>query len=67
MMETVFNGCGEVRLHPSLIVGARPVGVENLLMRDFSANEPETKWVMDITENPDARRSSGIRASCSAC
>ena len=30
--------------------GARPVGVENLLDRDFSANEPETKWVTDITE-----------------
>jgi putative transposase len=29
---------------------ARPVGVENLLERDFSANEPETKWVTDITE-----------------
>lgn len=30
--------------------GARPSGVENLLERDFSANEPETKWVTDITE-----------------
>lgn len=30
--------------------GARPVGVENLLERDFGANEPETKWVTDITE-----------------
>lgn len=29
---------------------ARPVGVENLLERDFNANEPETKWVTDITE-----------------
>ena len=29
---------------------ARPVGVENLLQRDFSANEPETKWVTDLTE-----------------
>ena len=32
--------------------GARPVGVENLLERDFTANEPETKWVTDITEIP---------------
>ena len=30
--------------------GTRPVGVENLLERDFGANEPETKWVTDITE-----------------
>ena len=30
--------------------GVRPVGVTNLLERDFSANEPETKWVTDITE-----------------
>jgi putative transposase len=30
--------------------GVRPVGVENLLERDFTANEPETKWVTDITE-----------------
>ncbi len=30
--------------------GMRPVGVENLLERDFNANEPETKWVTDITE-----------------
>ncbi len=27
-----------------------PVGVENLLERDFAASEPETKWVTDITE-----------------
>jgi putative transposase len=30
--------------------GVRPVGVTNLLERDCSANEPETKWVTDITE-----------------
>ncbi len=30
--------------------GVRPVGVTNLLERDFNANEPETKWVTDITE-----------------
>jgi putative transposase len=30
--------------------GLRPVGVTNLLERDFNANEPETKWVTDITE-----------------
>jgi len=30
--------------------GVRPVGVTNLLERDFSAHEPETKWVTDITE-----------------
>lgn len=29
---------------------ARPDGVRNHLKRDFSANEPETKWVTDITE-----------------
>jgi putative transposase len=32
--------------------GVRPFGVENLLERDFTANEPETKWVTDITEIP---------------
>ena len=30
--------------------GARPVGVDNLLERNFDALEPETKWVTDITE-----------------
>lgn len=30
--------------------GGRPDGVRNLLARDFSALEPETKWVTDITE-----------------
>jgi len=28
----------------------RPAGVPNRLERDFSASEPETKWVTDITE-----------------
>lgn len=32
--------------------GSRPVGVQNLLERDFTANEPQTKWVTDITEVP---------------
>lgn len=32
--------------------GSRPVGVKNLLERDFTALEPETKWVTDITEIP---------------
>ena len=30
--------------------GSRPVGVDNLLERNFTALEPETKWVTDITE-----------------
>lgn len=30
--------------------GSRPVGIENRLQRDFTAHEPETKWVTDITE-----------------
>lgn len=29
---------------------SRPEGVRNLLERDFTALEPETKWVTDITE-----------------
>ena len=29
--------------------GARPVGVENLLERDFSATAPNKRWVTDIT------------------
>ena len=32
--------------------GRRPFGVKNLLERDFTALEPETKWVTDITEIP---------------
>lgn len=32
--------------------GVRPVGVRNLLERNFTALEPETKWVTDITEIP---------------
>tara|TARA_R110000787_G_scaffold187093_10_gene298902 strand:- start:3176 stop:4033 length:858 start_codon:yes stop_codon:yes gene_type:complete len=30
--------------------GLRPLGVANLLERDFTATEPDTKWVTDITE-----------------
>lgn len=30
-------------------VGSRPAGVRNHLERDFSALEPNTKWVVDIT------------------
>ena len=30
--------------------GVPPPGVQNLLERDFTALEPETKWVTDITE-----------------
>lgn len=30
----------------------RPAGIENLLERDFTALEPEHKWVTDITEIP---------------
>jgi putative transposase len=30
--------------------GLAPLGVKNLLERDFTAHEPETKWVTDITE-----------------
>lgn len=29
---------------------SRPVGVRNMLERDFTAAEPESKWVTDITE-----------------
>lgn len=32
------------------IATGRPAGVKNLLERDFSALEPERKWVTDITE-----------------
>jgi putative transposase len=30
--------------------GSQPAGVKNLLERDFTALEPESKWVTDITE-----------------
>ena len=29
--------------------GKRPDGVRNVLERNFTANEPNTKWVTDIT------------------
>ena len=29
---------------------ARPLGIKNHLERDFTASEPDTKWVTDITE-----------------
>ncbi|MGE8414944.1 MAG: IS3 family transposase [Pseudomonas sp.] len=32
------------------VASGRPVGVKNLLERDFNAREPERKWVTDITE-----------------
>ncbi|KTC33208.1 transposase [Pseudomonas sp. ABAC61] len=32
------------------VASGRPVGVKNLLERDFTAREPERKWVTDITE-----------------
>lgn len=28
----------------------RPAGVNNLLERDFTALEPERKWITDITQ-----------------
>ena len=34
--------------------GLPPPGVRHLLERDFNALEPETQWVMDITEIPTA-------------
>lgn len=34
----------------------RPAGVKNLLERDFSAPEPERKWVTDITGDSHAGR-----------
>ncbi|MBI3593695.1 MAG: IS3 family transposase [Nitrospirae bacterium] len=36
--------------------GRRPVGVENHLERDFKADEPNTKWVTDITYIRTAER-----------
>jgi len=42
--------------------GIRPVGIGNHLHRDFTAAEPETKWVTDITERaPSLRRCQGGR------
>ncbi len=32
------------------VASGRPAGVKNLLERDFTAQEPERKWVTDITE-----------------
>ena len=43
-----------------------PPGVRNLLERDFTALEPETKWVTDITELKTGRASCAC-ASCSTC
>jgi putative transposase len=30
--------------------GVRPAGIRNHIQRDFTASEPETKWMTDITE-----------------
>ena len=43
-----------------------PPGVRNLLERDFTALEPETKWVTDITELTTGRASCAC-ASCWTC
>lgn len=40
------------RRSPRAKPGLPPRGVRNLLERDFTALEPETKWVTDITETP---------------
>jgi putative transposase len=34
----------------------RPVGIENHLSRDFTASEPHSKWITDITEIKTSRR-----------
>lgn len=39
------------RSAPTRPPGTRPAGVKNLLERDFTALEPETKWMTDITES----------------
>ncbi len=38
------------------VASGRPAGVENLLERDFTAQEPERKWVTDITEIATGRQ-----------
>ena len=47
-------------------VSGRPAGVKNLLERDFTAQEPERKWVTDITEIA-TRKANCSCAWCSTC
>ncbi|HDQ4074430.1 TPA: IS3 family transposase [Pseudomonas aeruginosa] len=44
------------------VASGRPAGVKNLLERNFTAQEPERKWVTDITEIATLNY-----AWCSAC
>ena len=44
-----LSGVPQKRAWRSKPSGIRPTGVRNHLERDFTANEPNTKWVIDIT------------------
>ncbi len=48
------------------VASGRPAGVKNLLERDFTAQEPERKWVTDITEIAKWKASYSY-AWCSTC
>ncbi|MFT5033764.1 MAG: hypothetical protein ACI9OO_001700, partial [Bacteroidia bacterium] len=46
----VFADTSKKLGNPLCQASLRPRGVENLLERNFTVLEPETKWVADITE-----------------
>jgi putative transposase len=49
MRENGLRGIPQRRRWRKKSTGVRPESVQNHLARDFSANQPNTKWVTDIT------------------
>jgi putative transposase len=49
MRDDAIQGIPCRKKHRSKPSGTRPADIENHLARDFAANEPNTKWVTDIT------------------
>jgi len=56
MQRSGIQGIPQRRRWKKKASGQRPVGVENHLDRDFKADEPNTKWVTDITYIRTAER-----------
>ena len=49
MHDDAIQGIPCKKKHRSKPSGTRPADIENHLARDFAADEPNTKWVIDIT------------------
>jgi putative transposase len=56
MAKDGLKGIPQKRQWRSKASGERPAYVRNHLERDFSASEPNTKWVTDITYIHTAER-----------